>query len=83
MKLCLYSYEKRAGAFASGPPTAFLFVSADQLGSDWDLKRWQDHMHAGCMETLAKVNPVLRSGLEKQYAIQRELFASKDQAQAE
>lgn len=76
-------YEKREGAFASGPPTAFLFVSVDQLGSDWDLKRWQDHMHAGCTETLAKVNPALRSGLEKQYAIQRELFASKDQAQAE
>lgn len=69
--------------FATGPPTAFLFVSAEQLDSGRDLKSWQEQMHAQYTEALAKADPSLRSGLEKQYAIQREFFASKDQAVVE
>lgn len=65
------------------PVPAYIFLSAEHIGTDLDVRNWQEHMHAQSTETLAKVNPALRSGLEKQYAIQRELFASKEQAQAE
>ncbi|KLO19184.1 alcohol oxidase [Schizopora paradoxa] len=84
LKLHKELYEtKKAGLLASGPKSAFMFVPAEKLGSDRDLISWQDQMHAGCTDTLAQVHPALRLGLEKQYAIQRDLFASKDQAQAE
>ncbi len=69
--------------FAQIPSSAYIFLSAQHLGSDQEVLSWQEHMHSQCTESLAQVNQALRSGLEKQYAIQRELFASKEQAQAE
>ncbi|KLO19190.1 GMC oxidoreductase [Schizopora paradoxa] len=75
--------EKQEGFYAMIPASGNIFLSAEHIGSDSDVKNWQEHMHTQSTETLAKVNPALRSGLEKQYAIQRELFASKEQAQAE
>lgn len=81
--LVSYSRTKKTGLLASGPKSAFLFVPAERLDTDRDLTSWQDQMHSECTDTLAQVHPALKSGLEKQYAIQRDLFASKDQAQAE
>lgn len=78
-----FSREKQAGFFAMIPASGNMFLSAEHIGSDEDVHNWQEHMHSQSTETLARVNPALRSGLEKQYAIQRELFASKEQAQAE
>lgn len=75
--------EKQAGMFALIPAASYIFLSAEHIGTDADIQNWQEHMHAQSTETLAQVNPALRSGLEKQYAIQRELFGSKEQAQAE
>lgn len=75
--------EKQAGMFAQIPSSAYIFLSAQHLGSDQDVLSWQEHMRSQCTESLVQVNQALRSGLEKQYAIQRELFASKEQAQAE
>ena len=69
--------------FASGPPTAFIFVSAEQLGKNGDPKGLQDQVLSGYTEALAKANPSLKSGLDKQYAIQREFFANKNQALVE
>ncbi|EKM52238.1 uncharacterized protein PHACADRAFT_260475 [Phanerochaete carnosa HHB-10118-sp] len=76
-------YKRQQGLYATIPALAFAFLSADALGSPEDIASWQAHAYAECTDALAKVQPALRSGLEKQYAIHRKLFADKEQAQAE
>lgn len=65
------------------PSSAYIFLSAHNLGSDEDVLSWEKQMHVQCTESLARADPSLRSGLEKQYAVQRDLFSDKEQVQAE
>ncbi|KLO19194.1 GMC oxidoreductase [Schizopora paradoxa] len=75
--------EKKAGMLAQIPSSAYIFLSAHNLGSDEDVLSWEKQMHVQCTESLARADPSLRSGLEKQYAVQRDLFSDKEQVQAE
>lgn len=76
-------YQHKMGMFATVPAPAFVFLSADALGSEDDIKSWKDQAHAQNTEVLANTLPSLKSGLEKQYAIQRKLLNDKHQSQAE
>ncbi|TBU53003.1 GMC oxidoreductase [Dichomitus squalens] len=76
-------YKQGKGFLATIPAQAFVFLSADALGSPEDVAQWRAHADTHCTNTLAKVLPSLRSGLEKQYAVHRQLFDDKEQPQAE
>ncbi|OSD00955.1 GMC oxidoreductase [Trametes coccinea BRFM310] len=76
-------YEHRKGLFASVPAPAFVFLPADALGSPEDIRSWKEHAQAKSTEVLADVIPSLKSGLEKQYKVQQQLFDDKVQSQAE
>ncbi|KAI8980779.1 GMC oxidoreductase [Trametes punicea] len=76
-------YQSKKGLFASVPAPAFVFLSADALGSLEDVRSWKEHAHAKSTEVLANAVPSLKSGLEKQYKIQQQLFDDKNQSQAE
>ena len=79
----MHTSKQRRGLYASVPAQAFVFPSAEALGTPQDIARWQAHAHAECTAALARVQPALRSGLEKQYAIHRRLFVDRTQPQAE
>ncbi|EKM52284.1 uncharacterized protein PHACADRAFT_260581 [Phanerochaete carnosa HHB-10118-sp] len=76
-------YQHQLGLFASVPAPAFVFLSADALGSPDDVQSWKEHAHAQNTEVLANAIPSLKSGLEKQYKIQQRLLSDKRQSQAE
>ena len=82
-KTIKFSKGKQAGMLAQIPSSAYIFLSAHHLGTDENVASWQEQMDAQCTKSLAGVDKTLRSGLEKQYAVQKELFASKEQVQAE
>lgn len=71
------------GLFATIAAPAYVFLSADVLGSKEDVASWQDHAQVRNTEVLANVVPSLKAGLEKQYAVQQRLFAHNQQSQAE
>ncbi|CDO78110.1 GMC oxidoreductase [Trametes cinnabarina] len=76
-------YQHKQGLFASVPAPAFVFLSADALGSPEDIRSWKEHAQAKNTEFLASASPSLKSGLEKQYKVQQQLFDDKYQSQAE
>lgn len=65
------------------PAVAYIFLTADKLGNAENVKSWKDHAHARSTEVLANTIPSLKSGLEKQYAIQQRLLDDKHEAHAE
>lgn len=81
--LTLLRSQHQKGLLASVPAPAFIFLSADALGSSEDIKSWKEHAHATNTEVLANAIPSLKSGLEKQYQIQQNLLDDKHQSQAE
>lgn len=76
-------YKQRKGFFSSVPAVAYIFLTADKLGNPDNVKSWKDHAHARSTEVLANTIPSLKSGLEKQYAIQQRLLDDKHEAHAE
>ena len=79
----MYSKEKKEGLFASIPPRAFVFIPAPALGTEEEIASWQRQADVRNTDALAKVIPSLRSGLQKQYDIQKKLFADPHHPQAE
>ncbi|KAF7798260.1 hypothetical protein EIP86_009477 [Pleurotus ostreatoroseus] len=75
--------QHQKGLLATVPASAFVFLSADALGSEEDIKSWKEHAHAQCTDSFANVVPSLRSGLEKQYEIQQSFLDDKKHSQAE
>ena len=71
------------GMLAAVPAPASVFLSANDLGTQEEVASWQERAHAQNTEVLANTKPSLKAGLEKQYEIQRKLFANKRQSQAE
>lgn len=71
------------GLFATVPAPAFVFLSADALGSEEDIASWQAQALVQNTEALANSVPSLKAGLEKQYKVQQKFFADKKQSQAE
>ena len=71
------------GMLAAVPAPASVFLSAGTLGTQEEVASWQERAHAQNTEVLVNTVPSLKAGLEKQYEIQRKLFANKRQSQAE
>lgn len=76
-------YKQHQGLLSTVPVPAFVFLTTDTIGSKEEIDFWKAQAHVQCTEVLAKVEPSLRSGLEKQYAVQRRLFTDSTQTQAE
>lgn len=60
-----------------------MFIPADALGPKEDIAAWQRQAEARNIDALAKTEPSLKSGLQKQYEIQKKLFADSRHPQAE
>ena len=71
------------GLLASVPAPGFIFLSADALATKQDVASWAARAHANNTQVLDKVVAPLRPGLEKQFEVQKRLFADKTQPQGE
>jgi hypothetical protein len=71
------------GFFVSSFSQAYVFPSADVLGTKTDIENWKAHSKTQCTDVLAKTHPALASGLRKQYKIHQKLLNDREQPQAE
>ncbi|EJC99664.1 alcohol oxidase [Fomitiporia mediterranea MF3/22] len=76
-------YKQQRGHLSYGPAPAYIFVPAKKLGAIDKIISWENHAHAKLTESLARVVPSLKAGLEKQYKIQEKFIVDENQAQAE
>ncbi len=60
-----------------------MFLPSESLGSEKDMITLKENMHIQSTESPAISLPDIASGLEKQYAVQRDLFGDQNQAHGE
>ncbi|KLO19195.1 alcohol oxidase [Schizopora paradoxa] len=78
----LYANDK-TGLLSTVPAAAFMFLPSKCLGSKEDIKAVEETMRTQSTKSSTITIPSLAFGLEKQYAIQRELFNDDKQAHGE
>ncbi|KAF9461105.1 alcohol oxidase [Collybia nuda] len=77
-------YKSQKGLFAAVPAVAFLFASANHLGTKENVVQWQAQADVYSTKSMAAVGiPVLREGLNKQYEINKRWFLDEAHPQAE
>ncbi|KAF8645763.1 hypothetical protein AX16_007630 [Volvariella volvacea WC 439] len=77
-------YGQQKGLLATIPAPAFLFLSSYHLGTEQEVKAWQEAADRNSKANLSNNTlSILRKSLEKQYNFQRQWFFDKNHAQAE